>query len=109
VVQLHSIPEAIATPEMSSARSRFRTTSAASSFADGASVKPQFPITTVVTPCQHEFVPIGSQKICASRWVWPSMNPGVTARPSASISDAPRLRIRPIVAMRLPTMPTSAR
>ena len=34
-------------------------------------------------------------------WVWPSMKPGVTTWPSASISRAPRSRIRPIRAMRL--------
>ncbi len=50
VVQVQSIPAAIAVPEMSSARSRLRTTSALSSGAAGASVKPQWPITTVVMP-----------------------------------------------------------
>ena len=49
-------------------------------------MKPQLPITTVVTPCQHDDVPSGSQNSCASMWVWPSMNPGVTTCPSASIS-----------------------
>ncbi len=42
---------------MSSARSRLRTTSARSADRTGASVKPQLPITAVVTPCQHELVP----------------------------------------------------
>ena len=74
---------------MSSARSRLRTTSAPLSARAGASVNPQLPMTTVVTPCQHEHVPSGSQKICASMWVWPSMKPGVTTWPSASISCRP--------------------
>ena len=73
----------------------------------GASVNPQWPMTTVVTPCQHEHVPSASQKTCASMCVWPSMNPGVTTWPSASTSSAPRSRMRPIVAMRSPTMPRS--
>ena len=42
----------------------------------GARVKPQLPMTTVVTPCQHELVPSGSQKTWASMWVWPSTKPG---------------------------------
>ena len=36
---------------------------------DGASVKPQLPITTEVTPCQHELLPSGSQNSWASMWV----------------------------------------
>ena len=35
-------------------------------------------------------------------WVWPSMKPGVTTWPSASISRAPRSRMRPTNAMRSP-------
>ena len=72
------MPAAIATPEMSSARSRFRTTRWRSSGAAGASVKPQCPMTAVVMPCQHELAPSSSQNTWASRWVCPSMNPGVT-------------------------------
>ncbi len=75
----------------------------------GARVKPQFPITAVVTPCQHELAPIGSQNTWASMWVWPSMKPGVTTWPSASISCVPRAAIRPTAAIRPSTMPTSAR
>src|SRR5262245_27269393 len=37
------------------------------------------------------------------------MKPGVTARPSASISRVPRSRMAPTCAMRSPTIPTSAR
>ena len=98
-----------ATGSMSSARSRLRTTSARASSRTGASVNPQLPITAVVTPCQHEFAPCGSQNTWASMWVCPSMKPGVTTWPSASISRAPRSRIRPTRVMRPPTMPTSAR
>ena len=109
LVQLQSMPAARAAPEMSSARSRLRTTRARASGDAGASVKPQWPMTTVVTPCQHEFVPSGSQNTWASRWVWPSMKPGVTTWPSASMSVAPRSWMRPIVAMRPSAIPTSAR
>ena len=51
---------------------------------DGASVNPQLPITAVVTPCQHDDVPSGSQNIWASMCVCPSMKPGVTTWPLAS-------------------------
>src|SRR5215471_19230956 len=77
--------------------------------AHGASVKPQLPMTTLVIPCQHDDVPSGSQKICASMWVWPSMKPDVTTWPSASITSRARSRIRPIVVMRPCRTPTSAR
>ncbi len=103
-----SMPSASAVGSMSSARSRLRTTSARSADRTGASVNPQFPITAVVTPCQHELLPDGSQNTWASMWVWPSTKPGVTTCPSASISRAPRSSTRPTRAMRSPTMPTSA-
>src|SRR5499426_306120 len=109
VVQLQRMPAAIAAPEMSSARSRLRTTMALSVSAHGASVKPQLPMTTLVIPCQHDDVPSGSQKICASMWVWPSMKPGATTCPSASMTSRARSRIRPIVVMRPCRTPTSAR
>jgi len=66
-------------------------------------------VSTVVTPCQHEQLPSGSQNTCASIWVWPSMKPGVTTWPVASICSLPRSRSRPIAAIRLPVSPTSAR
>ncbi len=50
VVQLHLMPASIAWAEMSSARWRFRTTSDLFCSAQGASVNPQLPITTVVMP-----------------------------------------------------------
>ena len=77
----------MASAEMSSARSRLRTTRWRRPAWHGASVKPQLPITTLVTPCQHEQVPSGSQKTWASMCVWPSMKPGATTWPSASISS----------------------
>ena len=70
------MPACIASAGMSSARSRLRTTRCRSSGRQGASVKPQLPMTTLVTPCQHEHVPSGSHATCASMWVWPSMKPG---------------------------------
>src|SRR5215470_10920473 len=103
------MPASIAARGMSSARWRLRTTRCLFSSAQGARVKPQLPITTLVMPCQHDDVPSGSQKICASMWVWPSMKPGVTTWPSASITSRARSRIRPIVVMRPCRTPTSAR
>ena len=44
-------------------------------------MNPQLPITAVVTPCQHDDVPSGSQNIWASMCVCPSMKPGVTTWP----------------------------
>ncbi len=55
----------------------------------GAKVTPQLPMTTDVTPCQHDDDPIGSHANCASRCVCTSTKPGVTRRPSASISCVP--------------------
>ena len=109
VVQRHSMPAAIAAGGMSSARSRLRMTMCLSAAAQGASVKPQLPMTTVVTPCQQEEVPSGSQKTCASMWVWPSTMPGATTWPSASITSRARSRMRPSVTMRPCRTPTSAR
>jgi hypothetical protein len=82
---------------------------ALSASAQGASVKPQLPITTLVTPCQHEQVPSGSQNTWASMWVCPSMNPGDTTIPSASITSRARSRMRPIETMRPCCTATSAR
>ena len=90
----------MAEAEISSARSRLRTTMALSASAQGASVKPQLPMTTLVIPCQQEDVPSGSQKICASMWVWPSTKPGATTIPSASMTSRAASRMRPMEAMR---------
>ncbi len=109
VSHFHLMPASIASGEMSSARWRFRITMPLSFSAHGASVKPQLPMTTVVMPCQHEQVPSGSQKICASMCVWPSMMPGATMWPSASNVSLALSRMRPIEAMRPFLTPTSAR
>src|SRR5437867_3675477 len=109
VVQRHSMPASMAAGGMSSARWRLRTTRCLFSSAHGARVKPQLPITTEVMPCQQDEVPSGSQKICASMWVWPSTKPGVTTWPSASTTSRARSRMRPIVTMRPWRTPTSAR
>ena len=99
----------MASAGMSSARSRFLTTRCFSSGRQGARVKPQLPITTVVTPCQQEQVPRGSQATWASMWVWPSMKPGATTQSRASSSSRPRSRMRPMRAMRPPATATSPR
>ena len=67
-------------------------------------MNPQLPITTVVTPWQHEHEPSGSHMTWASMWVCPSMNPGVTTWPSASISSRPRSSIRPTSAIPRPAI-----
>ena len=102
------MPASIAAGGMSSARWRLRTTRCLSFSAHGASVKPQLPITTVVMPCQQEDVPSGSQKICASMWVWPSTKPGATTWPSASMTSCALSRMRPIVAI-LPSLHADVR
>lgn len=76
----------------------------------GAMVKPQLPIAAVVTPSAGEGRTYGSQVIWASKWVWLSMMPGISARPPASIaraastgSDLPIARMRPPRAARSAT------
>ena len=74
----------------------------------GAIVKPQLPITAVVTPNAGEGRTCGSQVIWASKWVWLSMMPGISARPCASmVSWADTSSARPIAAMRPPATATS--
>src|SRR6266851_3191756 len=104
----HLIPACIASGEISSARSRFRITSSLSFSAHGASENPQLPITTEVTPCQHEHVPSASQKTCASICVCASTSPGATICPSASIVSRALSRIFPIAAILSPSIATSA-
>ncbi len=62
----HGMPASIACGEISSAISRLEKTLRLSSSAQGASVKPQLPITTEVTPCQQLLEPIRSQNTWAS-------------------------------------------
>ena len=75
---------------MSSARSRLRSRAARASLARGCQREAAVAHHAVVTPCQHDDVPSGSQNSCASMCVWPSTNPGVTTWPSASISSRAR-------------------
>ena len=51
---------------MPSTRSSMRIMRSRPAGRHGASVKPQLPITTLVTPFQHDGVSAGSQQICAS-------------------------------------------
>src|SRR5687767_12822411 len=44
---------------------------------------------------------------CASMWVWPSMNPGATISPSASITRRAESLMRPMATMRPAEIPTS--
>jgi hypothetical protein len=94
---------------MSSTDSIRRAKYSRSSGRQGAKPTPQLPITTDVTPCQHGEETIGSQKTCASRWVWMSTKPGVTRQPSASIVRSAVPSTRPTAAMRSPATATSAR
>ena len=102
------MPAAIASVGMSSTADRQRAYHSRSSGLQGASAKPQLLITTEVTPCQHEQLPSGSHATCASMWVWPSMKPGETISPSASIVRAAAVVTLPISTMRPSLMPMSA-
>ena len=109
VSQVQSMPAIMASLGMSSTASRHSAYHSRSPGLQGASAKPQLPMMTLVTPCQQAQLPSGSQATCASMWVWPSMKPGETIRPSASIFRPAGARIRPISAIRPSLTPTSAR
>src|SRR6266851_4618961 len=94
------MPAAIASVGMSSTADRQRTYQSRSAGLHGARAKPQLLITTDVTPCQHEQLPSGSQAICASMWVWPSMKPGETISPLASMVRLAAVATLPISTMR---------
>ncbi len=64
--------------------------------ATGAKPTPQFPITTVVTPCQQEGVSSGSHVIWPSKCVWISTKPGATTMPVASMVSRPSASMRPM-------------
>src|ERR1700687_1605235 len=81
------MPASLASAEMSSARWRLRMTRLLSALAQGARVKPQLPMTTLVMPCQQDEVPSGSQKTWAAIWVWPSTKRGATT-PARASTDA---------------------
>src|SRR5829696_6160423 len=55
----------------------------------GAGVIPQFPTTSVVTPCCSLISLPGSSNTMRSEWQWPSMKPGATTRPPTSIFSSP--------------------
>ena len=57
--------------------------------AAGANPTPQLPIASEVTPCWLDGASTGSQVAWPSKWVWMSTKPGVTSRPSASMTSAP--------------------
>jgi hypothetical protein len=78
VVHCQRTAAAIAFAEISSARMMLLRIMSLCSAEPGASEKPQLPMTAVVTPCQHEQLPIGSQNTWASMCVCPSMKPGET-------------------------------
>src|ERR1043166_4363066 len=79
------MPASIASVGMSSTAVRHRANHSRSAGLHGARANPQFPMTTLVTPCQHEQLPIGSQATCASMWVWPSIKPGALSDPSLEL------------------------
>ena len=60
------IPARSASSDMPSTLSSVRSTRSRCAGRVGATPKPQFPITTEVTPCQGEMVSMRSQKTCAS-------------------------------------------
>ena len=68
--------------DMPSTCVRLRIVSSRSAGRHGAMVKPQLPITAVVTPSAGDGRTQGSQVTCASKCVWLSTMPGISARPS---------------------------
>ncbi len=88
---------------------RFRIVMSRSPGRQGAIVKPQLPMTAVVTPSDGDGRTRGSQVIWASKWVWLSMMPGISASPSAPMtSRALPASAGPTAAMRPPLTATSA-
>gem|GEM_PF-5540490 len=68
------------------------------------------PTTQVVIPCMTLWRTSGRQRATIPEWLWVSMNPGQTTRPSASITDSASAPERsPMAAMRSPLIPRSAR
>ena len=96
VSKRQSMPARSASSDMPSTCVRFCMVRSRSAGRHGAIVKPQLPITAVVTPRAGDGARVGSQVICASKWVWLSTIPGISARPSASTvraaSTAPSAR-----------------
>jgi hypothetical protein len=70
------MPARSASIDMPSTCVRLRIVRSRSAGRHGAIVKPQLPITAVVTPSAVDGEQVGSQVICASKWVWLSTMPG---------------------------------
>ncbi len=66
VSKFHCVPASRASSAMPSTCVRLRRVRSRSAGRQGAMVKPQLPITTVVTPSPTEGLAVGSQVICAS-------------------------------------------
>ena len=75
----------------------------------GANPTPQLPIATDVTPCRLDGASSGSHVAWPSKWVCTSTKPGVTTRPSASMTSAPVVsRLGPTAVITPSAMATSA-
>ena len=74
---------------------------------NGAKLKPQLPMTTLVTPCSNLKGKLGVVSNAASSCACTSTKPGASARPLAAISRLPAFP-GPTRAMRSPSMCTSA-
>jgi hypothetical protein len=80
------------------------------SAATGNGENPQFPVTSVVTPCNSLLSASGWRITLTSECVWMSTKPGAVTRPVPSITCAAGTSapIRPTTAIRSRTMPRSA-
>ena len=100
VSKSQSTPASSASSDMPSTWVRLRRVRSRSRSRHGAMVKPQLPMTTVVTPRPTDGVAHGSHVSWASKWVWMSTIPGARARPCASTISLPAPTSSPISAMR---------
>src|SRR6266550_3743289 len=74
----------------------------------GAYVQPQFPTTSVVTPCRTVLSALGFARIDQSLWLCGSTKPGQTTWPPASITRSARVpSTGPTCVMRSPSIATS--
>ena len=77
--------------------------------ARGAAEEPQFPASSVVTPCRTRLSAVGYSRMPPSEWLWMSTKPGQTWRPAASRTRRPwSAAIEPTAAMASPFRATSA-
>ncbi len=102
------MPSASVVPGMSSTPSISSMSSASRPGRSGANPTPQLPITIVVTPWNDDGASAESQVAWPSKCVWMSTNPGVTAKPSASIFCRAGPDARPTSTIRPSTTATSA-